>query len=172
MITASPAFARSGTLFPGISGPGGGRIGTLVISPYVQPGSVNETAYNHYSLLRSPEDLFGLDGHLGYAAMAGVPSFGADVYNRPQGGPLPDVPALPAGDAGSTGRAVPLRLRIRSAPPRRLRRARPLRHGHGHLRVRPRRHARLRPGHYRLVAQALHEGRAVATASRPVRLHR
>jgi phosphatidylinositol-3-phosphatase len=44
-------------------GPGGGRTGALLISQYVQPGSVNDTPYNHYSLRRSIEDVFGL-GHL------------------------------------------------------------------------------------------------------------
>src|SRR5262249_35081173 len=34
-------------LLPGILGPGGGRIGALVLSPFVAPGSRNDTAYNH-----------------------------------------------------------------------------------------------------------------------------
>jgi len=63
-------------------GPGGGRTGALLISQYVQPGSVNDTPYNHYSLLRSIEDVFGL-GHLGFAAVADLESFGPDVYNGP-----------------------------------------------------------------------------------------
>jgi hypothetical protein len=45
---------------------------------------VNDTPYNHYSLLRSNEDLFGLD-HLGYAANAGLKPFGDDVFNNPAG---------------------------------------------------------------------------------------
>jgi hypothetical protein len=64
---------------PGIAGPGGGRTGTVMLSQYVAGGSVNDTPYNHYSLLRSIEDLFGL-GHLGYAGMAGLKPFGGDVY--------------------------------------------------------------------------------------------
>jgi len=35
--------------------------------------------YNHYSLLRSIEDIFGLP-HLAEAAMARVKSFGPDVF--------------------------------------------------------------------------------------------
>ncbi|HEX4688919.1 MAG TPA: alkaline phosphatase family protein [Nocardioides sp.] len=63
---------------PGIDGPGGGRIGALVISPFVRPGTSTSTAYNHYSLLGSIEDLFGLR-RLGYART--VPHvFGRDVY--------------------------------------------------------------------------------------------
>jgi hypothetical protein len=63
---------------PGIEGPGGGRIGALVLSRYVAPGTVSDHAYNHYSLLASIEDLFGLP-RLGYART--VPrTFGADVF--------------------------------------------------------------------------------------------
>ncbi len=65
---------------PGISGPGGGRVGAVLISKFIRPGSVNDTPYNHYSLLRSVEDLFRLD-HLGYAGQAGLVPFGSDVYN-------------------------------------------------------------------------------------------
>jgi hypothetical protein len=61
-------------------GPGGGRVGAVLLSPYVKAGTVSTTPYNHYALLRSTEDLFGLD-HLGYAARAGLRAFGADVYN-------------------------------------------------------------------------------------------
>jgi phosphatidylinositol-3-phosphatase len=62
-------------------GPGGGRVGAVLISPFVRPGTVVSTAFNHYSLLRSTEDLFGLP-HLGYAARAGLVPFGSDVFNR------------------------------------------------------------------------------------------
>ena len=64
---------------PGIGGPGGGRIGALVISRYTTPGTTSTTSYNHYSLLATIEDLFGL-GRLGYART--VPGgFGPDVFN-------------------------------------------------------------------------------------------
>src|SRR3954454_18597253 len=63
------------TAAPGINGPGGGRIGALVISPFAKPGSTSTTPYNHYSMLRSVEDLFGLT-RLGYAAQTGLASFG------------------------------------------------------------------------------------------------
>jgi hypothetical protein len=51
-----------------INGYGGDRIGALLLSPFIIAGSTSSTAYNHYSLLRSIEDIFGLDGHIGYAA--------------------------------------------------------------------------------------------------------
>jgi hypothetical protein len=67
---------------PGIFGRGGGRTGAVLLSPFVRAGTVNETPYNHYSLLRSVEDLFGLP-HLGYAAQEGLVAFGDDVYAAP-----------------------------------------------------------------------------------------
>jgi phosphatidylinositol-3-phosphatase len=39
-----------------------------LLSPFIKPGSSSETAYNHYSLLRSLEEIFRIDEHLGYAA--------------------------------------------------------------------------------------------------------
>ncbi len=66
---------------PGITGPGGGRVGAVLVSPFIQPGSFNDTPYNHYGLLCSIEDIFGLS-HLGYAGQAGQQCFGTDVYNK------------------------------------------------------------------------------------------
>ena len=64
---------------PGITGPGGGRVGALVISPYVAPGTTSTRGYTHYALLGSLEDLFGLP-RIGYART--VPRiFGADVFS-------------------------------------------------------------------------------------------
>jgi hypothetical protein len=63
---------------PGITGPGGGRIGAVLISPYIKPGTVSETPYNHYSSLASWETLLGLPR---LADAATVPAtFGADVF--------------------------------------------------------------------------------------------
>lgn len=70
-----------GAPLPGIFGPGGGRVGALVISPLVQPGSSSKVVYNHYSLLASVEDVFSLP-YLGYAQVASLNRFGADVYNK------------------------------------------------------------------------------------------
>ncbi|GAB3861913.1 hypothetical protein GCM10028801_26600 [Nocardioides maradonensis] len=65
--------------------PGGGRVGAVLI----QAGSVNPTPYNHYSALRSYEDLLGITtggsdghGHLGFAGQAGLRPFGADVFDK------------------------------------------------------------------------------------------
>jgi hypothetical protein len=62
-------------------GPGGGRTGAVLISQHIQPGSTNKAAYNHYSLLRSLENVFGVS-HLGYANQSGLKAFGKDVYSR------------------------------------------------------------------------------------------
>ena len=70
---------------PGVltPGPGGGRVGAVLVSPCIRPGTVSKkTAYNHYSLLRSVEDNFQLP-YLGYAGQAGLRSFGSDIFTRP-----------------------------------------------------------------------------------------
>jgi len=67
---------------PGLNGPGGGRVGALVISSRTKPATTNATPYNHYALLCSMENLFGLK-HLGFAGAPGLACFGTDVYNRP-----------------------------------------------------------------------------------------
>ncbi|HMG25483.1 MAG TPA: alkaline phosphatase family protein [Acidimicrobiia bacterium] len=64
---------------PGITGRGGGRTGAVVVSPFIRPGGWNDTGYNHYSLLCSIEEIFGLP-KLGYARQPGMPCFGTDVY--------------------------------------------------------------------------------------------
>ena len=73
--------------------PGGGKVGAALFNArYILPGSVNTVGqYNHFSALRSYEDLLDLDeggddgrGHLGYAAMPALAraTFGYDVFNR------------------------------------------------------------------------------------------
>jgi hypothetical protein len=66
---------------PGITGPGGGDTGAVLLSPCIAPHTVTHVAYNHYTMLRSVEDIFGLP-HLGYAGLSGERSFGADVFTR------------------------------------------------------------------------------------------
>ncbi len=51
-----------------MQGFGGDRIGAVLISPFIMPGSTSAQPYNHYSLLRSLEDIFRIREHLGYAA--------------------------------------------------------------------------------------------------------
>ena len=65
---------------PGLTGPGGGRVGALVISSATKPNTTSNTPYNHYALLCSLENVFGLT-HLGFAGAPGLTCFGKDVYN-------------------------------------------------------------------------------------------
>jgi len=99
--------------------PGGGDTGSVLISPFITPGTISTVAYNHYSWLRTMEDLFltgptctnpagvtlaagtvcgGLDGlgHIGYAAQTNLNPFGADVFSNPAGStPNPLLPESP-----------------------------------------------------------------------------
>jgi phosphatidylinositol-3-phosphatase len=68
----------------GLYGPGGGRVGAILLSKFIKPGTVSDHPYNHYSQLRSFEDLFGLK-HIGDALQPQVHSFGPDVYTQPAG---------------------------------------------------------------------------------------
>jgi hypothetical protein len=65
----------------GIIGPGGGRIGAVLLSPFIKAGTISTTPYNHYSLLRTLEDIFSLQ-HLGYAAQAQLKIFGNDIFKK------------------------------------------------------------------------------------------
>ena len=82
-----PLFTATG------STTGGGDTGSVLISPYIKPGTSDYDYYNHYSWLRTMEDMFGvasassgLDGlgHIGYAAQPGLAPFGPDVFNDPK----------------------------------------------------------------------------------------
>jgi phospholipase C len=112
MITSSPAFKADGLLlitwdegydpfgccgepaqdpdgsFPGgeagSPGTGGGQVGAIAISPFITPGGVSTSQYNHYSLLASIEDLFGVP-RLAEARLPGTTTFGTDVYTNPGG---------------------------------------------------------------------------------------
>ena len=83
-----------GSPSPGIYGPGGGRTGAVVLSPFIKPGTQTSQDYNHYSLLRSLEDVFGL-AHLGFAGADALVPFGADIYTQPNG-PTPPTTTAPA----------------------------------------------------------------------------
>ena len=82
--------------------PGGGDTGSVLISPLIKPGTTSSVFYNHYSWLRTMEDIFGVShgddhtklpagtvsggldeaGHLGFAAQPGLAPFGRDVFNN------------------------------------------------------------------------------------------
>ena len=84
--TAAPGNAGATT---DSAAPGGGQIGALLLnSKYIVRGSTDTRgSYNHYSALRSYEDVLGLtsggvdgDGHIGDAAVKGLLPFGTDVF--------------------------------------------------------------------------------------------
>jgi len=82
--TSTTASTTSTTPCP-VSGasttPGGGQVGLLLISRYVKPGSLDDVdTFNHFSLLKSVEDLFGLK-HLGYASDPALPVFDGAIFN-------------------------------------------------------------------------------------------
>jgi phosphatidylinositol-3-phosphatase len=106
IITSSPAFKVDGLLeitfdegsttdgssccgekpgltqpLPGLIGQGGGKIGALLLSPFIKPGTVSRTAYNHYSSLATVESIFGLS-RLAEARTV-TSTFGSDVFTNP-----------------------------------------------------------------------------------------
>ena len=58
---------------------GGGRVGALLLSPFVTPGGTVEAPYDPFALLATLERLFGLDP-LGYAAKTTLTPFGPKVF--------------------------------------------------------------------------------------------
>jgi hypothetical protein len=59
---------------------GGGKVGLLIISPLVLPGSVEETEFaNHFTLLKTLEAMFGVEP-LGYAAGEEVPTLSPELF--------------------------------------------------------------------------------------------
>ncbi len=94
-VTLGARTAQTDPLFDGTDATaGGGDTGSVLISPFIKPGTVSNVAYNHYSWLRTMEDVFqvakaspGLDGkgHIGYAAQPGLAPFGSDIFTRPYG---------------------------------------------------------------------------------------
>jgi hypothetical protein len=71
-----PAPTGAGKLSP----PGGGQVGLLLLSPLIKKGGglVQET-YDHFSLLATVEEVFGL-GRLGYAAGSEVKPFSVSLF--------------------------------------------------------------------------------------------
>lgn len=66
-------------------GQGGGVVGALLLSPLIKGGSTSQEPYDHYSMLRTIEDIFGLS-HIGYAALPEVKSLSASLLNAPAKG--------------------------------------------------------------------------------------
>jgi hypothetical protein len=130
-ITSSPAYKQGGLLeitfdesdgpqsdssaccgetpgpaspLPGITGPGGGKVGAVLLSPYIKPGTTTTTAYNHYSSLASWESLLGLARLAEAQTVTSV--FGADVFTRAGRSTSSPFASNSAGMASSRSRAA------------------------------------------------------------------
>jgi phosphatidylinositol-3-phosphatase len=78
-----PRFPNLPAPTGGIGPPGGGQVGALLLSPLIKGGGTDQGTYNHFSLLRTVEDLFDLP-HLGYAASKEVSSFSPSLFSVPK----------------------------------------------------------------------------------------
>ena len=77
---ASPISPTCRAPVGAIGTPGGGQVGALLLSPFIKGGNLEQGTYNHFSLLRTVEDFFGL-AHLGYAAGKEVSSFSPSLFS-------------------------------------------------------------------------------------------
>ena len=75
-----PQFPNLPASTSALGPPGGGQVGALLLSPYIAKAGVSQEPYNHFSLLRTIEDLFGL-AHLGYAGLSKVNSFEPSIFS-------------------------------------------------------------------------------------------
>jgi len=94
-ILDSPAYEKDGLLivaFGRLNPPADGspaptgkpKVGALLLSRFVGPGATDSTPYDPYSLLRTIEDLFGLE-HLGEAEGAKVKSLAPALLGETRG---------------------------------------------------------------------------------------
>lgn len=96
-ILGSPAYEKDGLLIVtfgeanAVDLPSGAppvedepTVGALLLSRFVSPGATDSGPYDPYSLLRTIEDLFGLD-HLGLAGDDGVKSFAPRLLGENRG---------------------------------------------------------------------------------------
>jgi hypothetical protein len=73
-ITASASYQAGNTVlivtWDEDDSSSGNQVATIVVSPYTTPGTKSGTAFTHYSLLRTTEELLGISTFLGNAASA------------------------------------------------------------------------------------------------------
>jgi hypothetical protein len=79
-----PATVQNVSIALNYLGVGGDQVGMLLLSPFIKGGHVDNTAYNHYALLHSLEDNFGMGSYLGYADDASLKSIftSTNIDNR------------------------------------------------------------------------------------------
>jgi len=96
-IVASPAY-KAGQLALFITwdendGSAGNQVPAIVASPYTPVGTTSATSFNHYSLLRTTEELLGTTNYLGNAA--GAASMRSAFFSPSLAPPLPSPPLPP-----------------------------------------------------------------------------
>jgi hypothetical protein len=75
-----PRFPNISSSSSALSAPGGGQVGMLLLSPFIKKGgALVQTTYNHFSLLATIEQLFGLP-KLGYAALSEVKALSPSLF--------------------------------------------------------------------------------------------
>jgi hypothetical protein len=78
---------------------GGGKVGLLLISPFVEAGKVEETEYaNHFTLLKTLEAMLGVEP-IGYAAEEEMPALSAELFIEPPVTESPKSEAEPRAQA-------------------------------------------------------------------------
>jgi hypothetical protein len=69
-------FPQSSLIVPGVTlvenDLGGDRTGAVLLSPLLKGGAVSNAPFNHYSLLKTLEDIVETGGYLGYAGATGT----------------------------------------------------------------------------------------------------
>src|SRR5439155_7702487 len=93
-IIASPAY-KAGQLALFITwdendGSTGNNVPAIVASPYTPAGTTSATSFNHYSLLRTTEELLGTTNYLGNAS--GAASMRSAFFSPALVAPLPTPP--------------------------------------------------------------------------------
>ena len=80
-----PRFPNLGAASVGITGRplGGGAVGALLLSPFIKGHESSQEQYDHFSLLATIEDLFGVK-RLGYAGLSGVTPLAPSIFNAGQ----------------------------------------------------------------------------------------
>src|SRR6185437_6833760 len=76
-----PRFPNLPAPIGALAPPGGGQVGLLLLSPFIKKGGgLAQETYDHFSLLATVEQLFGL-GKLGYAGLPEVKPFSASLFS-------------------------------------------------------------------------------------------
>ena len=70
-----PQHRRDGEYLENFDSYGGDRTGAVLLSPFLSGGEPNDTPFNHYSLLKTLEDIYATGSYLGYAGQPGLLGF-------------------------------------------------------------------------------------------------